>query len=108
MKIRNWMALLLAAALLVCMAGCSPQGAYEVYVTDENGVPMSGVAVQLCKDDRCMMAVTDENGSAAFDAQPDAYKVSFLRLPDGYAAEAEEYSFPQGQRRLTIVLKQGK
>ena len=105
MKIRNWVALVLVAVVTICLAGCSTKGGYEVYVTDEGGAPLAGVALQLCKDDRCMMAVTDERGVATFDAQEDTYKVAFLRLPEGYTAEAEEFTFPRGARKMTIVLK---
>ena len=108
MKLRNWIAGVLLAAMLVCLAGCSTPGGYAVTVTDEEGKPMVGVALQLCNADSCIMGVTGEDGVATFDAQPDEYKVAFLRLPEGYAADAAEYTFPKGANRLTIVLKKAK
>lgn len=105
MKMRSGTAFLLVMVLVLAMCGCSAQGPYRVYVADEDGAPIPGLALQLCKDDSCMMAVTDAQGAAVFDAQPDTYKVAFVRLPEGYAADAGEFTFPQGSRELTIVLK---
>ena len=61
--------------------------AYTVKVVDGSGAPMSGVAVQICKDS-CLPGVTDANGVATFRVvEAEGYKVSFLTVPEGYTAE---------------------
>ena len=33
------------------------------------------------------------------------YKVSFLMVPEGYAADSEEYHFGNGEYEMTLTLK---
>ena len=78
--------------------------AYQVKVVDAEGNPMSGVAVQICKES-CMPGVTDANGIATFRvAETEGYKVSFLTVPAGYTAEAEEFYFEAGSTEMTLTL----
>ena len=79
---------------------------YTVTVTDEQGNPISGMMVQLCKD-ACIPAVVDANGTATWTVAEDDYKVSFLNLPDGYTytTEETEFYFADGETSMTIVLK---
>lgn len=78
--------------------------AYTVKVVDGSGAPMSGVAVQICKDS-CMPGVTNAEGVATFRvAEEEGYKVSFLTLPEGYTAEAEEFYFEAGITEMTLTL----
>ena len=77
---------------------------YIVKVVDGTGAPMTGVAVQICKDS-CMPGVTDAQGVATFRvAEAEGYKVSFLTVPEGYTAEAEEFYFEAGSTEMTITL----
>ena len=85
------------------------QGGYTVKVVDEGGNPISGALVQLCKDS-CVPTTTDENGVAAWRSaeEADGYKVSFLKLPDGYAYVDEsvtDFYYGSGETEMTITLK---
>ena len=76
---------------------------YTVKVVDEAGNPVSGAAVQLCKDS-CLPGMTNAEGVATFRVVEDDYKVSFMTMPAGFEAEAEEFYF-EGSYELTITLK---
>ncbi len=84
------------------------QGGYTVTVVDEGGNPISGALIQLCKDS-CTPTTTNERGVASWpNAEPaDGYKVSFLKLPEGYAYadETTEFYFGTGETKMTITLK---
>lgn len=77
---------------------------YTVKVVDEDGNPISGAMVQLCKE-TCLPGATNAEGVAEFRTVEDEYKVSFMTVPEGYAAEAEEFYFEDGSFELTITLK---
>lgn len=77
---------------------------YTVTVVDEAGTPIAGAIVQLCLD-TCIPGVTDENGVASFTVAEAEYKVSFLSMPEGYSAEAENFYFEDGAHDMTITLK---
>lgn len=77
---------------------------YSVAVVDEDGNPVVGAAVQICKDS-CLPGMTNEEGVAKFNVVEDDYKVSFMAMPEGYEAEAEEFYFEDGSYELTITLK---
>ena len=81
------------------------QGGYTVTVLDENGAPIAGAMVQLCKD-ACVPGITDAEGVARFNLPEDSYKVSFLMLPEGYtyADETQEFYFADGSMEMTITL----
>ena len=85
-----------------------PEGmiSYTVTVVDQEGNPVSGVMVQMCKDS-CIPGVTNDAGVAAFRMYEDDYKVSLLTMPEGYAYAGEEeiFYFEAGSYELTIVLK---
>ena len=84
-----------------------PEGmsVYTVTVVDEEGNPIVGAMVQLCKDS-CVPAITDANGVATFTLPADDYKASMLAMPAGYAyaGEADTFYF-EGAYELTITLK---
>lgn len=111
--IRRFLTFALAMVLLLSLWGCgaektaaSGEVAYTVHVQDENGAPMAGVMVQLCKD-VCLPGMTDAEGKAVITAAEDDYKVSILSLPEGYdyAGEETEFSFAAGSREITLTLK---
>lgn len=77
---------------------------YTVKVVDESGAPVANAAVQICKDS-CLPGVTNEEGVAIFKVVEDDYKVSFMAMPEGFQAEAEEFYFEDGSYELTITLK---
>lgn len=78
---------------------------YTVTVVDEEGNPVVGAMVQLCKDS-CVPGVTDESGVATFTLAEDDYKASMLSMPEGYAyaGETTEFYF-EGGSAVTITLK---
>ena len=80
------------------------QVTYTVKVVDENGDPVANAAVQICKDS-CLPGVTNEEGVAIFNVVEDDYKVSFMAMPEGFQAEADEFYFEGGSYELTITLK---
>lgn len=78
---------------------------YKVTVVDEGGNPVANAMVQICKDS-CLPGMTNAEGVATFNvAQEDGYKVSFMTMPAGYEAEAEEFYFEAGATEITITLK---
>lgn len=77
---------------------------YTVKVVDEGGNAVTGAIVQLCKD-TCVPCPVDANGVATWNLAEDAYKVSFVSMPDGYTADAAEFYFAEGSTELTITLK---
>lgn len=77
---------------------------YTVKVVDEGGNAVTGAIVQLCKD-TCVPCPVDANGVATWNLVEDAYKVSFVSMPDGYTADAAEFYFAEGATELTITLK---
>ena len=77
---------------------------YAVKVVDEGGNPVASAAVQMCKDS-CLPGVTNAEGVAEFRLVEDDYKVSFMAMPAGYEADAEEFYFEDGSYELTITLK---
>lgn len=80
--------------------------AYVVKVVDENGAPIAGAIVQLCKD-ACVPGATNAEGIAEFQLEEDEYKVSFLTLPAGYTYSGTEdtFYFEDGSKEMTITLK---
>ena len=77
---------------------------YTVKVVDEGGNPVVGAAVQLCKDS-CLPGMTNAEGIATFRTVEDTYKVSFMTMPAGFQADAEEFYFEDSAFELTITLK---
>ena len=79
---------------------------YTVTVKTENGEPVVGVMVQICKE-LCVPTVTDANGVATWQTVEDTYKVSFLpnqTALEGYAVE-ENYYFDGDAKEMVITLK---
>lgn len=79
---------------------------YTVTVKTENGEPVVGVMVQICKE-LCVPTVTDANGVATWQTVEDTYKVSFLpnqTTLEGYAVE-ENYYFDGDAKEMVIALK---
>lgn len=75
---------------------------YKVTVVDQDGNPVAGAMVQMCLE-TCFPGLTNENGVAEFSLVEADYKVSFVSVPEGYTADAENYYF-EGATELTIVL----
>lgn len=126
------LALLLALCLMVGLCACGdgeqkPEGnttvtttktetttttkaeetaAFQVKVVDQNGNPVSGTMIQICKD-TCIPKMSDENGVATFNIEiTDGYKLSVLTCPAGYTytGEAEVY-LESGSTEITVQLQ---
>ncbi len=128
MNIKRFLALTLALCLALALCACGNTAAnqpapstpettegttapvddgkvtYTVKVVDEGGNPVASAAVQLCKDS-CLPGMTNAEGVATFRVVEDTYKVSFMVVPAGFEAEAEEFYFDAGSYELTITLK---
>ena len=77
---------------------------YTVSVIDEDGNPVSGIMVQICKDS-CMPTMTDANGVATWRVAEDEYKVSFTTSPAGFIDyTGTEFYFDAGSTEMTIIL----
>ena len=77
---------------------------YKVTVVDEEGNPLSGVMVQICFE-TCLPGMTNAEGVAEFAVAEADYKVSFLMIPEGFAADEEQYYFDNGAYEMTLTLK---
>ena len=75
---------------------------YTVTVKDQDGNPVAGAMVQICKE-TCMPTVTDANGVATWKMVEDEYKVSFAMKPEGYTVE-ENYYFDEDATSMDIVI----
>lgn len=80
------------------------QNACRVIVTDKDGRPVAGAAVQFCSDTTCMMGKTDAEGTAFFTAEDGAYTVHVQKVPEGYAACKDEFEVPQDFGDVKIIL----
>lgn len=130
---KRLLALLLSLCLVLCLCACgggnedttpndepSTEGSqpeassdptqqtgpvYKVTVVDDEGNPLAGVMVQLCKD-MCVPAVTNAEGVAEFRQPEDDYHVSVASMPAGYeySSDEQEFYFEEGSYELTIVL----
>lgn len=75
---------------------------YTVTVKDQDGNPVSGAMVQICKE-TCMPTLTDANGVATWSMAEDEYKVSFAMTPEGYTVE-ENYYFEDDATSMEITI----
>ena len=84
----------------------SAENTYLILVQDaDDASPLSGVTVQFCSDTECMVNRTDENGSAAFEAEPGNYTAHVLKVPTGYEANKEELSLTAENRMASFSLR---
>lgn len=130
-KMTKWVTAALCLCMALCLCACSgdsqPQNdpvtttttvatttttqapaaaVFEAKVVDQNGTPVQGVMLQICKD-TCVPKMTDANGIAAFELEiTDGYKLSVLSCPDGYTytGEAEVY-LESGATSYTVELQ---
>ncbi len=78
---------------------------YTVTVVDQNGNPVMGARVQMCRDELCMRPVsTDESGVATFKENPDTYQAKLLDLPAGYTGDTTTYHPFENATTLTITV----
>ena len=78
---------------------------YCVRVMDADGKPVAGVMVKICDADTCRVEATDENGEVRFDAARCAYEILLLKVPDGFAPNAETFVMPEAGGEIEIRLE---
>lgn len=78
---------------------------YTVYVSDENGKPVSSVMVQICDDTTCQVFFTDDQGMVSCAADQDSYDVHILKVPDGYEKPEDLFNVSKDQKTLSVTLK---
>ncbi len=78
--------------------------AYVVIVTDSDGAPIVGAAVQLCSDTMCVMEKTDDTGCAIFKQDPGKYTIHILKA-EGYVVTDQEYEVPEQYGIVNIALE---
>lgn len=67
---------------------------YSAYIfrcRDTDGNPVSNVMIQICTDEMCMVATSDDNGDAIHDGEPFGYDIHIFRYPDGYELSSEQH-----------------
>lgn len=75
-------------------------------VVDQYGDPVPGAYVTFCTDALCELCLSDENGALPFEGEPGEYHLSVVRVPEGYAFDADaEYALtPQsGEVRIEVT-----
>ena len=82
----------------------SSQNIYTVTVLDNDGNPITGVAIMnsvtLTTD------MTDANGKVTFESETPDVKVMITAVPSGYEKpKSEQISFPAGSKNLTLTVQ---
>lgn len=81
---------------------------YTVTVVDEGGNAVSGVMIQICQGEMCLMpATTDDSGVAVLTAPEEGnWEAKVLSMPEGYEQATEgEYLAFDSNKELTVTLK---
>ena len=78
---------------------------YRIIVKDEIDNPIKDVRIQFCDDTTCMFALTDEEGTAVFNANKGNYTVHVQSVPGGYQLPTEEISVDEDTQEVQITLK---
>ena len=69
------------------------QALYKVKVTDQDGKPVPGCVLNFCTEEACAAVICDDRGVAEYRAEPYAYRVQVLSLPEGYDYEGSDEMF---------------
>ena len=98
-----------AAAEELPEAAAHDLSVYRVVVTDENGDPVEGAAIQFCDDSSCSFGKTDAQGTAEF-GMPEgaAYEVHVLQAPEGYESTDKLFTTLDTYSDVNIVLKKAQ
>lgn len=85
------------------------QPSFEVKVVDQDGNPVQGVMVQVCKE-FCLPAISDADGIATISIEiEDGHKLQFSSAPEGYTYEGEtDIYLEAGQTEYTMELKKAE
>ena len=63
--------------------------AYVFKCIDKDGSPVAGVTLQICTEETCFLAKSDENGIIEYAAEPYEYEIHVYRYDDGYTLVSE-------------------
>ena len=69
------------------------QAVYKIKVIDQDGKPVPGCVVNFCTEEACAAVICDDSGVAEYRAEPYAYRVQVLSLPEGYDYEGSDEMF---------------
>lgn len=85
------------------------QPSFKVTVVDQNGDPVKGVMIQVCKE-FCMPGMTNEEGVYEFAMEiEDGHKLQLSKAPEGYTYEGEaDIYLEPGQTEYTMELKKAE
>lgn len=85
------------------------QASFKVKVVDQNGDPVQGVMVQVCKE-FCLPAFSDADGIATISIEiEEGHKLQFSSAPEGYTYEGEtDIYLEAGQTEYTMELKKAE
>ena len=127
-------ALVLALGMLLCLGACGSEETqqpandnqtqssandvaskeeqtpkFKVTVVDQNGAPVVGAEVQICKDENCLMPLpTDENGMVEFNFEfSEGHKILLAHCPDGYETEytdGNDLNIDDGETEFTFEI----
>lgn len=78
-------------------------GEYIVYVEDEDGQPVAGVALNFNRDTGDTTIITDEDGRARLQCLVTDIVVTVKEVPEDYEEDDEEYAFDD-EFEITITL----
>lgn len=77
---------------------------YVIHVTDGAGKGLPGAKVQVCSALQCVLAETDESGTAVYSGSPYPYEIHILTPPAGYEGTDEIFTMPKEGGEFTVVL----
>lgn len=98
-----------AAAEELTEAAANDLSVYRVVVTDENGDPVEGAAIQFCDDSSCSFGKTDAQGTAEFNMpEGTAYEIHILQAPEGYESTDRLFTTLDTYSDVNIVLKKAQ
>lgn len=90
-------------------AAANDLSVYRVVVTDENGDPVEGAAIQFCDDSSCSFGKTDAQGTTEFNMpEGTAYEVHVLQAPEGYESTDKLFTTLDTYSDVNIVLKKAQ
>lgn len=83
---------------------------YKVTVTDKDGNPIAGVAIQMCDSTGCKLPTpTGADGTVTFSYEQSDFHVIIAAAVEGYVVDtAKEYEFASGSFEMTIVLEKAQ
>ncbi len=85
------------------------QPSFKVKIVDQNGDPVQGVMIQVCKE-FCLPAISNDEGIATISIEiEDGHKLQFSSAPEGYTYEGEaDIYLEAGQTEYTMELKKAE